>query len=64
MTMITVMLDQEQIDRAQQLADRLSDEYGTKVSRSSVIRRAIMAYTPLELKDTRNEKNDSRPSRD
>lgn len=42
-------LDQEQIARLQLLTDRLSAVYGTKVSRASVVRRAIMAFEPDEL---------------
>lgn len=49
MPAITIDLDQEQIDRAQKLADRLTVIYGTKVSRASVIRRAIMAFEPDEI---------------
>jgi predicted transcriptional regulator len=55
MPAITIDLDQEQIDRAQKLADRLTEIYGTKVSRASVIRRAIMAFEPSEIALYTNE---------
>jgi predicted transcriptional regulator len=58
MPAITIDLDQEQIDRAQELADKLTAAYGTKVSRASIIRRAIMAFEPKELEqeDQPNDK--------
>lgn len=59
MPVITVDLEQEQIDRAQRIADHLSEVYGVKVSRASVIRRAIMAYAPYDLQEA--DTADARP---
>jgi hypothetical protein len=58
MPVITVVLDQEQVDRAEELAAALSKVYGVRVSRASIIRRAIMSYQPQDLKDHEQETTD------
>lgn len=55
MPTINIAIDQLLIDRADDLARRLSERYGVPVSRAAVIRRAISAYEPHDLQDEEAE---------